>query len=71
MAATGFLPGVLFSLCALSHLEETLTVQQASRSPVLRGHNNPQEHRQMLPKTVQQSLDDLAVMISEQAPNTG
>jgi hypothetical protein len=41
MAATGFLPGVLSFLCALSHLEESLTGQQASRSPVLRGHNNP------------------------------
>jgi hypothetical protein len=39
----GFLPGVLFFLCALSHLEELLTGQQASRSPVLRSHNNPQE----------------------------
>jgi hypothetical protein len=39
----GFLPGVLFSLCALSHLEESLTGQQASRSPALRGHSNPPE----------------------------
>jgi hypothetical protein len=39
----GFLPGVLFSLCALSHLEEFLTGQQASCSPVLRDHINPQE----------------------------
>jgi hypothetical protein len=39
----GFLPGVLFSLCALPHLEGSLTGQQASRSPVLRGYNNPQE----------------------------
>jgi hypothetical protein len=41
MAATGFLPGALSFLCALSHLEESLTGQQASRSPILRGHNNP------------------------------
>ena len=41
MAATGFLLGVLSFLCALSHLEESLTGQQASCSPVLRDHNNP------------------------------
>ena len=40
----GFLPGVLFSLCALSHLEESLIGQQATRSPVLRGHQNPREN---------------------------
>ena len=42
MAAIGFLPGVLSFLCVLSHLEEFLTGQQASRSPLLHGHNNPQ-----------------------------
>jgi hypothetical protein len=64
MAATGFLPGVLSSLCALSHLEESLTGQQATRSPVLRGHNNPRgKQTQAFPKPVQQSQDDLTVFI--------
>jgi hypothetical protein len=43
MAATRFLPGVLSFHCTLSHLEESLTGQQASRSPVLCDHNNPWE----------------------------
>jgi hypothetical protein len=46
----GFLPGVLFSLSALSHLEESLIGQQASRSPVLRSHNNPQETQTQVPQ---------------------
>jgi hypothetical protein len=47
----GFLPRVVFSLCALSHLEESLTGQQASRSPALRSHINPwKKHRQVFPK---------------------
>jgi hypothetical protein len=41
MAATGFLPGVLSFLCTLSYLEVSLIGQQASRSPILHGHNNP------------------------------
>ena len=67
----GFLPGVLFSLCALPHLEGSLTGQQASRSPVLRIHNNPQETQTILPTTAWQSRNDLTEMISEQASRTG
>jgi len=40
----GFLSGVLFSLCALPHLEESRTGQQASRSPTLHSHINPREN---------------------------
>jgi hypothetical protein len=41
VATTRFLPGVLSFLYTLSLLERVL-VQQATRSPALRGHNNQQ-----------------------------
>ena len=54
----GFLSGVLFSLYALSHLEESLTGQQASRSPALRSHINPRENIDKAFQKVQLSQDN-------------
>jgi hypothetical protein len=55
----GFLPGVLFSLCALPHLEESRTGQQASRSPALRSHIIHGKTQTILPTKVQLSQDNL------------
>jgi hypothetical protein len=67
MAATGFLPGVLSSLCALSHLEgvahRPTSLMQSSTCVVTTTHG---ENRHRLPKPVQQSQDDLTVLISKQ-----
>jgi hypothetical protein len=54
----GFLPGVLFFPCALPHLEESRTGQQASRSPALRSHINPRENTDKAFQKVQLSQDN-------------
>jgi hypothetical protein len=67
MAATGFLPGALSFLCALSHLEgvahrpTSLTQSSTAWSQQPTGKMDTG-----FPKPVQQSQDDLTVLISEQ-----
>jgi hypothetical protein len=67
MAATGFLPGALSFLCALSHLEgvahrpTSLTQSSTAWSQQPTGKTDTG-----FPKPVQQSQDDLTVLISEQ-----
>jgi hypothetical protein len=56
---------------AHSHLKESLTGQQASRSPILRGHHNHGKHRQRLPQTGSTITYDLTVMFRNRAPRTG
>jgi hypothetical protein len=67
VAATGFLPRALSFLCALSHLEgvahrpTSLTQSRTARSQQPTGKTDTG-----FPKPVQQSQDDLTVLISEQ-----